>query len=52
MILRLNCLRSGITAANGICFNSSLLPPYLKRIKSIKELLAMAVPMNGVSSAQ
>ncbi|MGP1924138.1 MAG: hypothetical protein ACTS73_04295 [Arsenophonus sp. NEOnobi-MAG3] len=41
-ILRLKCLRSIIVCSgNGIYFNSSLLSPYLKRAKSVKELHIM-----------
>ncbi|MGP1923919.1 MAG: hypothetical protein ACTS73_02980 [Arsenophonus sp. NEOnobi-MAG3] len=39
-ILRLKTIRLEDRIDNGICFNSLLLPPYLKRIKSNEELLA------------
>ncbi|MGP1923453.1 MAG: hypothetical protein ACTS73_00310 [Arsenophonus sp. NEOnobi-MAG3] len=35
MMLKLKCLRSMIATTTGICFNNSLLAPYLKRTKSI-----------------
>ncbi|MGP1924474.1 MAG: hypothetical protein ACTS73_06215 [Arsenophonus sp. NEOnobi-MAG3] len=35
-MLRLKYLRSGIATVRGICFNSSLLPPYLKHAKAVK----------------
>ncbi|MGP1923650.1 MAG: hypothetical protein ACTS73_01480 [Arsenophonus sp. NEOnobi-MAG3] len=38
-MLRLKCLRSKDHSGNRICFNSSLLPPYLKRAKIGEELL-------------
>lgn len=34
---------------SGVCFNSSLLPPYLKRAKSIEELLPWLY-LKGISS--
>ncbi|MGP1924941.1 MAG: hypothetical protein ACTS73_08935 [Arsenophonus sp. NEOnobi-MAG3] len=39
-MLRLKCKIMGIRASsNGICFNSLLLPTYLKRAKNVEELL-------------
>ncbi|MGP1924297.1 MAG: hypothetical protein ACTS73_05185 [Arsenophonus sp. NEOnobi-MAG3] len=44
-ILRLKYIKSGRSCSdNGIRFNSSLLPPYLKRIKTSKVATTMAVP--------
>ncbi|MGG2143910.1 IS256 family transposase [Symbiopectobacterium sp. RP] len=36
-------------SGNGICFNSALLPPYLKRAKSVEELLAWLY-LRGIST--
>ncbi|MGP1924090.1 MAG: hypothetical protein ACTS73_04025 [Arsenophonus sp. NEOnobi-MAG3] len=40
-MLRLKCLKvyGGIAVANGICFNSLLRLPYLKRAKNVEVLL-------------
>ncbi|MGP1923599.1 MAG: hypothetical protein ACTS73_01175 [Arsenophonus sp. NEOnobi-MAG3] len=43
-MLRLKCLMLEDRTGNRIGCNSLLLPPYLKRVKNLRELLACLIP--------
>ncbi|MGP1924583.1 MAG: hypothetical protein ACTS73_06830 [Arsenophonus sp. NEOnobi-MAG3] len=51
VMLRLKCLMSEINSGNGICFNTSLVAPYLKHAKSAKNFYYGCIPKRHISTS-